>query len=191
VTGLTDGHADLAPKRLEILKDVVPGIKRVAVLYNPGTPHAVRQLKHVQSTAPRLGLSIVPVEIRGVKDIDAALARVLEERADSVFVAPDPTWWIGQHRKLGEFAIAHRLPTIGTVRQFAEQGMLVAYGTNFTELWRRSAGYVDRILKGAKPGDLPIEQATRFDLVLNLKTARAIGVTIPRSVVLRADQVIE
>ena len=191
VTGLTDGHADLAPKRLEILKDAVPTIKRVAVLYNPGTPHAVRQLRHVQSEAPRLGLSVVPVEVRGVKEIDAALASVLKERADSLFVAPDPTWWIGQHRKLAQFAIANRLPTIGTVRQFAEQGMLISYGTNFTELWRRSAGYVDKILKGARPGDLPIEQPTKFDLVINLKTAQAIGVNVPRALLQRAEQVIE
>lgn len=191
VTGLTDGHADLAPKRLEILKDVVPGIKRVAVLYNPGTPHAVRQLTHVQTAGPRLGVSVVPVEVRGVKEIDGALAKVLEARADSLFVAPDPTWWIGQHAKLAEFAITHRLPTMGTVREFAEQGMLVAYGTNFTDLWRRSARYVDRILKGAKPGDLPIEQATKFDLIINLRTAKAIGVDVPRAVLMRADRTVE
>jgi putative ABC transport system substrate-binding protein len=191
ITGLTDGHADLAPKRLEILKDVVPSIKRVAVLFNPTTPHAVRQLKHVQSAAPAMGLSVVPLEVRSPAEVDAALAKAVQARADALFVAPDPTWWVGQHRRLAEFALANRLPTIGTVRQFADQGMLLAYGTNFTELWRRSAVYVDKILKGAKPGDLPIEQATKFDLVINLKTARAIGVSIPAAVALRADYLIQ
>ena len=191
ITGLSDGHADLAPKRLEMLKEVAPSIKRVAVLFNPATPHAVRQLKLVQAAGPRFGLAVVPVEVRGVKDIEGALATVLKERADALFVAPDPSWWIGQHARLAQFAIGNRLPTIGTVREFAEKGMLVAYGTNFTELWRKSATYVDRILKGARPGDLPIEQATKFDLIINLRTAKAIGLTVPRAVLARADQVIE
>jgi putative ABC transport system substrate-binding protein len=104
---------------------------------------------------------------------------------------PDPSWWVGQERRIASLAIEHRLSSIGTVREFAEHGMLAAYGTNFAELWRRSAGYVDRILKGAKPGDLPIEQPRKFDLVINLKTARALGITVPRRVVMRADRVIE
>ena len=191
ITGLTDGHADLAPKRLEMLKEVVPSIKSVAVLFNPATPHAARQLKHVQAAAPKLGVAIVPVEVRGAKEIDAALAAVAKHRVDGIFVAPDPTWWIGQHHRLAEFAISNRLPVMGTVREFAEQGALAAYGTNFLYLWRRSAAYVDKILKGARPGDLPIEQATKFDLVINLRTAKAIGVSVPRAVLQRADYVIE
>ena len=191
ITGLTDGHADLAPKRLELLKEVAPSIKRVAVLFNPETPHAVRQLKHVQTAGPRLDVAVSPIEVHGPKDIDGALAGVLRARADALFVAPDPSWWIGQHQRLADFAIENRMPTIGTVREFAERGMLVAYGTSFVELWRRSAAYVDKILKGARPGDLPIEQATKFDLIVNLRTARAIGLTVPRAIVLRADHVIE
>jgi putative ABC transport system substrate-binding protein len=191
ITGLTDGHADLAPKRLEILKELAPSIRRVGVLFNPTTPHAVRQLKHVQATAGRLGLTVVPGEVRSPRDLDTALPALLQERADALFVAPDPTWWIGQHRRLADFAIRNRLPTIGTLRQFADQGMLVAYGTNFTELWRRAAIYVDKILKGSKPGDLPIEQATKFDLVINLRTAKAIGLSVPRGLLARADYVID
>lgn len=191
ITGLTDGHADLAPKRLEVLKEVVPSIRSVAVLFNPATPHAARQLKHVQTAGPRLGVTIVPVEVRGAKEIDAALGALRKQQADAIFVAPDPTWWIGQHLRLAEFAIANRLPVMGTVREFAEKGALAAYGTNFVDLWRRSAAYVDKILKGARPSDLPIEQATKFDLGINLRTAKAIGVTVPRAVLQRADYVIE
>ena len=191
ITGLTDGHADLAPKRLELLKEVVPSVSRVAALFNPATSFAIRQWQLVQAAAPRLGLTVLPIEIRGAGEIERAFGAIVKERADAVFIIPDPTWWVGQVPRIAALAIKHRLPAIGTVREFADKGVLVAYGTNFAELWRRSASYVDRILKGAKPGDLPIEQANKFDLVINLKTAKALGITVPRAVLLRADQVID
>jgi putative ABC transport system substrate-binding protein len=191
ITGLTDGHADLAPKRLELLKEVAPSVSRVAAIFNPLTPHALRQWRLVAAAAPRVGLTLLPVEVRGTQDIEAALEAIVKQRADAMFMIPDPSWWIGQHERIANFAIKHRLPAIGTVREFAERGMLVAYGTNFTELWRRSATYVAKIFKGAKPGDLPIEHPTKFDLVINLKTAKALGITVPRALVLRADDIIE
>ena len=191
ITGFSDGHADLAPKRLEILKEIVPSVSRVAAVYNPDIAHAARQWKLVQGAAPRLGITLLGVQIRSPQDIERAFAETTKRRAGAIFVIPDPTWWVGQERRIANLAIEHKLASIGTVREFAEHGMLAAYGTNFAELWRRSAGYVDRILKGAKPGDLPIEQPRKFDLVINLKTAKALGIAVPRKVVMRADRVIE
>ncbi len=191
ITGLTDGHADLAPKRLELIKEVVPSASRVAALLNPATPHAVRQLEHLQSAGPRMGVTILPIEINGANDIERAFAVMAKQRSDALVLIPDPTWWVGQQRRVANLALKYRLPAIGTVREFADQGILLAYGTNFAELWHRSATYVDKILKGANPGDLPIEHPTRFHLVINLKTAKTLGITVPRSVLLRADQVLE
>jgi putative ABC transport system substrate-binding protein len=191
ITGLTDGHADLAPKRLEILKEIAPRASRVAAMFNPETAHAARQWKLVQAAAPRLGMKLVRAEIRGADDIERAFDAMAKERADALFVIPDPSWWVGHERRVADLALKHRLASIGTVREFADHGLLAAYGTNFTELWRRCAVYVDKILKGAKPGDLAVEHPTKFDLVINLKTATALGITVPRAVVQRADYVIE
>src|SRR5262245_2544001 len=191
ITGLTDGHADLAPKRLEILKEVVPSASRVAALYNPDTAHSLRQWKLVQQAAPRLGLKLVAVDIRGPGEIERAFADIRKQRAEAIFTIPDPTWWVGQVPRIARLAIENRLPLMGTVREWADGGALVAYGTKFAELWRRSATYVDKILKGAKPSDLPIEHPRKFDLVINLKTASALGITVPRTVVRRADHVLE
>ena len=191
ITGLTDGHADLAPKRLEMLKEVVPSASRVGAIFNPTSAHPVRQLKLIQAAAPKMGLSVIPLEIRGPDEIEQVFAAAVKQQVDSLFLVPDPTWWIGQEQRIANLAIRHRLPAIGTVRQFADNGILIAYGTNFTDLFRRSAHYVDRILKGAKPGDLPIEHPTKFHLVINMKTAKALGVSVPRAVVMRADEVLE
>jgi putative ABC transport system substrate-binding protein len=191
VTGLTDGHAELAPKRLELLKEVVPGMKRVAVLFNPATAHAVRQWHLVNAAAPAMGVSAVAVEIRGSGDIERSFEAMRKAKVQGVVFAPDPSWWVGQEQRMSALAIQSRLPTIASVREFAEHGILLAYGTNFTLLWRKSASYVDKLLKGAKPGDLPIEHPTRFDLGVNLRTAKTIGVTVPRAFVLRADYLID
>lgn len=191
VTGFTDGHTELAPKRLEILKEIVPSVSRVAVMFNPENATTARQWKLVQPAGPRLGMAVIPVEIRGAHEIESAFATIAKERSDAVFMSPDPTWWVGNEKRMADLAIKNRLPSIGTVREFAVYGLLAAYGANFTELWRGCAAYVDRIIKGAKPGDLPVEQATRFELVINLRTAKAIGVTVPRALVLRADELIE
>jgi putative ABC transport system substrate-binding protein len=191
VTGLTDGHADLAPKRLEVFKEVVPSLSRVAVIFNPTTAHAMRQWKLAEAAAPRLALSVVPIELRSPEEIERAFGLLVKQRADGVFLAPDPSWWNGHEQRIADLAIKNRLPAIGTVREFAEHGILVAYGTNFSELWRRCATYVDKIFNGVKPADLPIEHPTRFDLVINLRTARSLGISVPKAVALRADQLIE
>ena len=191
VTGTTDGHADLAPKRLEVLKQIVPSVTRVAVIFNPGTPHALRQWQLAQGAGPKLGITTVPAELRSPDGIEPAFASIVKQRADAIFLAPDPSWWNGHEARIANLAMKHGLPSIGTVREFAEHGILVAYGTNFTELWRRSAVYVDKILKGAKPADLAIEHPTKFDLVVNLRTAKALGVPISQAVLMRADDVIQ
>jgi putative ABC transport system substrate-binding protein len=191
ITGLTDGHADLAPKRLELLKETVPSISRVAALHNRSTPHARRQLEHIRANAPALGLTILPIEVHGPRDIDDAFSRARRERADAVFIIPDPSWSLGQEQRLADLALKHRLPAIGTLKKFAETGMLIAYGTDFAQLFQRAATYVDKILKGARPGDLPIEHPTKFDLIINLRTAKALGLTIPPTLLVRADDVLQ
>ena len=191
ITGNTDGHADLGPKRMELLKAAVPSVSRVAVLWNPATPQAARQLENIQAAAPGLGVTLLPFEVGGPSDIDRVFARIGRERAGALFVIPDQSWSQGQERRIGELAMKSRLPGSGTTRQFALSGILMSYGANFHDLWRRAAAYVDKILKGTKPADLPIEHPTKFELVINLKTAKALGLTIPQSLLLRADQVIE
>jgi putative ABC transport system substrate-binding protein len=189
VTGLSDRHGDTVAKRLALLKEIVPSLSRVGVLMNPTLSSAALQLKDLQSAAPRLRITLVPVEIRGVGDIDAASARIQRERLGALFVIADRTFF--PHGPFVDLALRSRLPVIGTVREFAEAGYLLSYGTSFHELWRRAATYVDKILKGASPGDLPFEQASKWELVVNMKTARAVGLAIPPAVLLRADHVIE
>lgn len=145
----------------------------------------------VEAAAPRLGLEPVSIEVRSAADIERAIAAAVKSRANGLFIVPDPSWSAGQERRTADTAIASRLPAIGTIREFAERGALLAFGTNFGELWRRSAWYVDKLLKGARPDELPVEYPTRFDLVINLKTAKAIGLTLPRALVVRADHVIQ
>jgi putative ABC transport system substrate-binding protein len=192
VTGLSDSHAELVPKRLELLKEVVPSAVRVGVLFNSASPNAARQFKTVQAAAPALGLTVLPVEVKGLglDDMDRAFATMGQQRPGGLLVIGDPTVSV-HRRRIAELAVKARLPTISTVREWAEAGLLMAYGTNFHELWRRTATYVDKILKGAKPSDLPVEQPTRFELVINIKTAKALGLTIPPLLLLQADHVIE
>jgi putative tryptophan/tyrosine transport system substrate-binding protein len=192
ITGLSDTHADLVPKRLQLLKEVVPSVGRVGVLLNPDNPMATAQFKTAQTAAAELGLTLVPVEVKGRarEDIDLAFSRTGPQRLGGLLVIGDPT--VSIHRvRIAELAAQARLPAISTVREWAETGLLMAYGTNFHELWRRSATYVDKILKGAKPGDLPIEQPTKFELVINLKTAKALRLAIPQSVLVRSDAIIQ
>jgi putative tryptophan/tyrosine transport system substrate-binding protein len=191
LTGLTDGHVDLAPKRLELLKELVPSFSRAGVMFNPGTPHAVRQWKLVEAVGPTFGVAVVPIEVKGPRDLDRAFETTRKEQVAGLVLAPDPTWWTGDRQRVGDLAIKQRLPTIGSLREFAENGILLAYGTNFVHLWRKSASYVDKIIKGAKASELAIEHPTKFDLVLNLKTAKAMGISVPRSLLLRVDAVIE
>jgi len=192
ITGISDSHADLVPKRLELLKEVVPRATRVGVLLNPANHNAPSQLKTAQAAGAALSLTVVPVEVKGParEDLDRAFATMGRERLAALLVLGDSALSIHRTR-IAELAIKHRLPTAGTARAWAEGGLLMAYGANFIELFRRAATYVDIIVKGAKPADLPVEQPTTFNLVINLKTAKALGVTLPPSLLLRASEVIQ
>jgi len=190
VTGLADAHADLAPKRLELLKEIVPRASRVAVLWNPGSRTA-RQVQSIEVAAAALGLTIVRWPARRAQDVAQAFAGMQRQRPDVLLLVPEPAVVRFDDPQIPALALKNRLPAIGTIRQFASAGLLMSYGTDFAELWRRAAIYVDKILKGAKPAELPVEQPTKFELVINLKTAKALGLTIPASLLQRADQVIE
>ncbi len=190
VTGVSDFNAGVVAKRLELLKEVVPSASRVAVLLNPANPTNPLQLKLTQVAGTTLGVSLLSFEATGADEIDRAFAAIKTERPGALIVIGDPL--------LGSYAkriVAHstksRLPAIYWTREFPDAGGLMSYGTNWEDLSRRTAVYVDRILKGAKPGDLPVEQPTKFELVINLKTAKALGLTIPQSLLVRADQIIE
>ena len=191
ITGNADGHADLGPKRLDLLKAAVPSTSHVAVVWNPATPQAVRQFENVQAAAPALRVVILPVTVTRPSDIEDVFVNIQAARANAMFIIPDQSWSQGHEKRIAALAIKYRLPASGTTREYAASGMLMSYGADFHHLWRRAATYVDKILKGAKPADLPIEQPNKFELVINLKTAKALGLTIPPSLLLRADQVIE
>jgi len=189
VTGFSDGTVDVSTKRLELLKEVVPKLSRVAILWNPANPTNPLQVKDTQAVAPALGMTVYPVEVKGVDDLEAAFAAIKKDRAGAVLVPGDPMFG-SQRKRLADLAAKNRLPAMYSTLEYAEAGGLMAYGTSFAELYRRVAIYVDKILKGAKPADLPVEQPTKFELVINLKTAKQIGLTIPPNVLARADKVI-
>jgi putative ABC transport system substrate-binding protein len=190
ITGLSDLHSVLAPKRLEILKEVVPSASRIAVFYDAANPTLPRQLKHIQEIAPAFRLTVLPAPVKGPDDFDDAFNMMTKERVGALLVLGSPL--IGVHRRqILDLAAKSRLPVIYTLKENADAGGLMAYGANFEELWHRAAYYVDKILKGAKPADLPVEQPRKFEFVINLKTAKQIGLTIPPNVLVRADRVIK
>jgi putative tryptophan/tyrosine transport system substrate-binding protein len=189
VTGLSIQQTEIAGKRLEILQEVVPGLRRLAIMCNIGFPDAVLEMKEVQSMAKMLGLEVVTLEIRRADDIARVFVN-LKDRFDALYVVSDPLINVNKVR-INTLALGGRLPTMHGFRELVEAGGLIFYGPNFPDLFRRSADYVDKILRGTKPGDIPIEQPTKFDLVINLTTAKALGLTIPESFLLRADEVIE
>jgi putative ABC transport system substrate-binding protein len=191
ITGLTnDPTPEIQAKSLELLKEAVPTASRVALLWNPLPPGAETYRKIVESAARKLGVSVQAVEVRGRNEFEGAFAAMARQRVDGVVVLPDPVLFTARNQVV-VLATKHHLPAVYHAREFVEIGGLMSYGVNFAHQFRRSASYVDKILKGAKPGDLPVEQATRFELVVNLKTAKALGLTIPPSVLLRADHIIE
>jgi putative tryptophan/tyrosine transport system substrate-binding protein len=190
ITGLALLQTELGSKGLELLRSVVPALTRIAVLWHPGTPSTVPGLKALEEPARRLQLELQPVGARSAAELETAFAAMARARAQGVLVLATPIFF-GERQRLGELAIAHRLPTMSQVRDYAEAGGLMSYGADFVDLYRRGAIHVDKILRGAKPADLPVEQATKFELVINLKTAKALGLTIPPSLLQRADQVIE
>jgi putative ABC transport system substrate-binding protein len=190
ITGVTCMSSDLTPKRLQLLKETVPSIRRVAVLYNPIDPNKAEEVRQMQAPARTLGITLEPVEAGEVGAFERAVADAVRERADALFVLPDPLTLLERGR-IADLAAKHRLPAMYGFKEFVTVGGLMSYGTMQTDLYRRAAGHVDKVLRGENPADVPVEQATRFELVINLKTAKALGLTIPPSLLQRADQVIE
>lgn len=189
LTGIDLLNFEINAKRLELLKEVVPSVSRVAVLTNPANPNSARGLKDVEIAAAALKIKLHVVEAREAGKLEAAFTALTKERAGALIVLPDPMLF-GQRERIVGLAAKSRVPGVYEWREFAEAGGLMSYGTNIADVYRRLAIYVDKILKGAKPADLPIEQPTTFELVINLKTANALGVTIPPSLQVRADHVI-
>ena len=191
ITGLTNsvGH-EIAGKQLELLKEIVPKASRVAVLWNPGTPGNALWLREAEAAGRAFGLELQPLEARSPNDFQRAFAAMSAKRAGALLVLVDVMLATNRTR-LADLAAQSRLPAMYGAREPVEAGFLMSYGANTPDLFRRAAIYVDKILKGAKPGDLPIEQPTKFELVVNLKTAKALGLTIPPAVLARADEVIQ
>jgi len=190
VTGLTSISAELGGKRLELLKGVVPKASRVAVLHDPADRSNVLILKELQAAAPALGLTLQPLEVQGPGEFEGAFIAMSRERADALFGAPGVLTF--EHRKtVVALAAKSRIPTLWGHRQFVDVGGLMSYAVNFYDQCRRAATYVDQILKGSKPADLPVEQPTKFEFILNLKTAKALGLEIPPTLLALADEVIE
>jgi ABC-type uncharacterized transport system substrate-binding protein len=190
ITGNITLLVEMAGKRLELLKQTVPHLSRVAVLGHPGDPIFAGQVRHAEAVARSLKVEVLPVEIRALSELDRAFETIVKWRADGVVRLGDALVVPGRQRT-SELAMEHRLPTIGNRVEEVKAGLLMSYGPNRVEGFQQAATYVDKILKGAKPGDLPVEQPTKFELVINLKTAKALGLTIPPSLLQRADQVID
>ena len=189
ITGLSAMAPELSVKRLQLLKEMIPRLARVAVLWDPGTPWHTKAVEDLKAAAPSLSIDLRFVGVRMLEEFGPAFSAFAKAHVQALEVLTSAPSY--SHRAtLLELASKARLPTIYSARQYVYEGGLMSYGTNYSELMRRSAGYVDKILKGAKPGDLPIEQPTKFELVVNLKTAKALGITIPDSILLRADEVI-
>jgi putative tryptophan/tyrosine transport system substrate-binding protein len=189
VTGLSVQRTDTAGKRLEILREVLPGLRRLAILGNVGFPDSVREMSEVEATARTLGFAVAKLEIRRAEDIVPAF-EALKGDADALYVCSDAL--VNTDRiRINTLALAERLPTMHGVREFVEAGGLMSYGPSYPDLFRRAADFVDKILRGAKPADLPVEQPTKFELIINLKTAKALGIEVPPTLLARADEVIE
>jgi putative ABC transport system substrate-binding protein len=190
VTGMFSLSNELAGKRLEFLKQLIPRVSRVAFLHHSDNRASALTLREAQSAASPLGLVVQAVDVRGPKELDAAFVAMKRAHAEALMVS-ETTAFFAERRRIADLALMHRLPTSAQAKEYAEAGALFSYGTDYLDLFRRAAMYVDKILKGAKPGDLPIEQPTKFEFVVNLRTAKALGLTIAQSVLLRADEVIQ
>ena len=190
VTGLVNLLAGLSGKRLEILKEAIPGISRVGVLWNPENPSSISAFKETQEAAQALAMQLQSLEVHGPDEFEGAFQAATKRQARALSVVSDSLMF-NNRRRLLELAAKHRLPTMHTQSLWVEAGALMSYGTYFPDLYRRAASYVDKILKGAKPADLPVEQPIKFELVINLKTAKQIGLMIPQSVLYQADKVIK
>jgi putative tryptophan/tyrosine transport system substrate-binding protein len=189
VTGVANQTSDTAGKKLELLREAVPGLRRLAIMANVGNPSSVLEMGEVQATARTLGLEVTTFEIRRAEDIAPAF-EALKDRADALYLGPDPLMNTNRTR-VNILAVGARLPTMQGAREYVEAGGLMSYGPNFADQFRRVADFVDKILRGTKPADIPVEQPTKFDLVINLTTAKALRLEVPASLLARADEVIE
>ena len=189
VTGLSIQANELAGKRLELLREVLPQLRRLAIIFNADNTQPVLEMGETQAEARRLGLEVTPLAIRRAEDITPAF-QALKTRADALYVAVDQLI-VANRMPIVTSALGERLPTIFSTSDFARDGALMSYGPNYSDLFRHSADYVDKILRGSKPGDIPVEQPTKFELVINLTTAKTLGLTIPPTLIARADELIE
>jgi putative tryptophan/tyrosine transport system substrate-binding protein len=191
ITGLSALMTDLAAKNLEILKEALPPITRIGILWSPATPSHIPALKSVEAGAEKLGVEVRMVPARTVEDFDGAYATMTQAHVGGFLVLGGPTSYAENGARLAELALKHRLPGTFFFKENVKAGGLMSYSADNIDLYRRSATYIDKILKGAKPADLPVEQASKYELVINLKTAKALGIEIPPTLVARADEVIE
>ena len=190
VTGLSTLRTDTSPKLLEMLRSVAPSLSRVAVLVNPTNTSQPLSVTSVRSAAQSMSLTILPVEARTAAEIERAFSAATQGKAGAIIVMRDGIF-LEERRQIAELAAKNRLSTVSDDREYVDAGTLMSYGPSLADQFRRAAGYVDKILKGAKPGDLPVEQPTKLELVINLKTAKALGLTIPQALLLRADELIQ
>jgi putative tryptophan/tyrosine transport system substrate-binding protein len=190
VTGVTTLSLELVGKQMQMLKAIVPGLGRMALLWDPVNAAAVRALKGIETDARSLGLELQLIEARAASELDRAFSALAKKRPGALTVTSS-LMFDGQQRRIADLAAQHRLPAIYSKTPFAEAGGLISYGANFHDLFKRASVYVDKILKGAKPVDLPVEQPIKFELVINLKSAKTLALTIPQSLLLRADRVIQ
>ena len=189
-TGLSLMTIDLSGKRLALLKEALPTLSRVALLVDPTDPFKQRSIKANQVAAEALGISIWPAEVAAPNDVEPVFAKIVQDRADGVVIGTGPLLF-NLRARIGASVMAHRLPALAYIAEEVPPGLLMSYGQDFPDYFRRAAAYIDKILNGAKPTDLPVEQPTQFKLLLNLKTAKALGITVPPSLLARADEVIE
>jgi putative ABC transport system substrate-binding protein len=190
VTGMSLMVPDIAGKRLELLKEILPRLVRVAVLWNAANPYPAIVFKETQTAARKLGIEVQSLEVRSPDDFNGAFEKARRQRPDALIEVEDPLT-NSLHKRIVEFAAAEQLPSLHGVGEEVKAGGLISYGSSISDLFRRAAGYVDKILKGAKPADLPVQQPTTFELVINLRTARALGLELPPTLLARADEVIE
>jgi putative tryptophan/tyrosine transport system substrate-binding protein len=191
VTGMATLYPELEGKRLEVLREISPGIRRISVLMNPANPFTGPAWDRTRKAAASLHLAVVPAEARRVEDLEPALAAIAKARTDAMVVIGDRAVLLAHRAAILDFAARQRLPTMAIFREFAADGGLVSLGPDFVESFRRAAWYVDRILKGAKPGELPVERPSKVELVVNMRAARALGLAVPQSILLRASEVID
>jgi putative ABC transport system substrate-binding protein len=190
ITGLAFYGSELSPKRLELIKETLPRLSRAAMMWHPFALNLEVGLKEIRATAHSLGLTLQPLEVRQREDFDGAFQAARQKKAGAMLISQGALF--GTHRAyIADLGLKHRLPTISGEAEFAEAGGLMFYGQNIPNTWRRAAAYIDKILKGTKPGDLPVEQPTKFEFIINLKTAKQIGLTIPPNVLVRADRVVK